>query len=341
MDTDRGFDDAVWKELVAEIGLGGIHVPTEFGGAGLSFVEVCIVLEEMGSSLFCAPFFSSNVLASSAILCAATDSQRAELLPPIVSGDVLATVAFAEDTRGCWDAGGITMECEGGRLSGEKLYVLDGVSADQFVVVAREQQNAGTQPVAFYLVDANARGLERKLLKTLDATRKQARIRFDDVPAVRLGEDEYPERGFDEFLVSATAAISAEMVGGAQRLLDSAVSYAKERVQFGREIGSMQAIKHKCADLLLTVEMAKSAAYYAANAVADMADDRRAAASIAKSAASDAYMQAASDCIQVHGGIGFTWEQDTHLWYKRAKTSEMFLGDSSYHRELLLQSWDV
>lgn len=339
MEQSRGFDPAVWQQLSEELALSAIHIPEKYGGQGFGVIELGIVMEEMGRSLLCAPYFASTVLAATAILNAGSEAQKLKLLPKIASGSCIATLAFTEPNNR-WDADGIellaTAQDDGFRLDGVKSYVLDGHIADLIILVARQSDD---DTLAFFAVDGAATGLKRSLLKTMDATRKQARLEFKDVPAELLGDPDIAANALAKTLDLAAIALANEMVGGAQQLLDTAIDYSGMRVQFGRTIGSFQAIKHKCADLLVAIELAKSAAYYAASAADEGAEDLPAIASLAKSSAADAYMQAARDCIQIHGGIGFTWDHDTHLWFKRAKSSEVFLGDPGYHRELMMQRW--
>ena len=218
---------------------------------------------------------------------------------------------------------------------------MDGHVADLLVVAARVGKTAGYEGLALFTLDANRAGVERRLLESMDPTRKLARIDFHGAHADLLGSLADGAAPILRTLDHAAIALASEMVGGAQALLDSAVSYAKLRVQFGRTIGSFQAIKHKLADMLLEVELAKSAAYYAAQAAAVEDPELPALASLAKAASSETYLHTAIECIQIHGGIGFTWDNDTHLWFKRAKSSEVFLGQPSYHRELLMQRWGV
>jgi alkylation response protein AidB-like acyl-CoA dehydrogenase len=344
MATERGYDSDVWRQLAEQLGLPAIHIPEVHGGSGFGPVELCIVMEEFGRYLLCAPYFASSVLATTAIMNGATAAEQAELLPPIASGERIATLAFTEP-NGRWDATGVelTAELAGADylLSGTKSFVLDGCSAELLIVVAREPGTSGSQGLSFFRVEPDAAGLVREQLQSMDATRKLARLTFTNTPGILLGELGNAAAALARTLSLAAIALANEMAGGAQALLDSAVSYAKMRVQFGRTIGSFQAIKHKCADMLLEVESAKSAAYYAAQAAADNDSDLPALASLAKACASDAYMNTAANCIQIHGGIGFTWENDTHLWFKRAKSSEAFLGDPSYHRELLMQNREL
>ena len=329
MDTTEGFDPDVWKQLGAELGLTGIHIPDEFGGSGFTFVELGIVLEEMGRALLCAPFFSSICLGANAILNAGTDDQRQELLPGIASGEVRATLAFTEPS-GDWTLDGITLRAEGGKLTGTKTYVLDGHTADLIVVAAREGDG-----ISFFTVPGDAGGLTRTALGTLDMTRKQAELVFDGVQASPLGESGAGADALRKTLEQAAVCLASECVGGSEKTMDMAVQYAKDRYQFGRPIGSFQAIKHKCADMLLRLESAKSAAYYAAWAATEDNEELSVAASLAKAYCTESYFANSRENIQVHGGIGFTYEHDAHLYYRRAKTCELFLGDPTYHRELI------
>ena len=335
METADGCDEAVWRRLCQDLAVAGVHVPEAYGGQGFTFAELAIVLQEMGRALYCGPYFSSTVLAATAVLLAASQDERAELLPPLAAGERRATLAIAE--AGGWQLDDIQLRADGGRLTGSKSHVLDGCTASLILVAAREADGG----LSLYAVDSNAPGLTAQPLTPLDPTRKLARLTFEDVQARCLGTPGKSGGALAKTLQLGTVALANEVVGGAERLLETAVEYAKERVQFGRAIGSFQAVKHHSAELLLTVELAKSAAYRAADAAAQDDADLPALASLAKAAAADAYMQAARDCIQIHGGIGFTWDNDTHLWYKRAKSSEVFLGTPAAHRELLMRQWHV
>jgi alkylation response protein AidB-like acyl-CoA dehydrogenase len=343
MATDQGYDPAVWRQLSAELALPGIHLPERYGGAGFGMVELGIAMEELGRALLCAPYFSTAVLAANAIVNAGSEAQKTALLPDLASGARLATLAVTE-LDGEWNPGAIELSAAavagGYQLEGVKSYVVDGHIADLLIVAARAPAAAGGDGVALFALPADTRGVQRRLLKSTDATRKIARIDFQGVRAELLGNLD-GMKPLLRTLDQAAVALANEMVGGAQTLLDSAVNYAKMRVQFGRPIGSFQAIKHKLADMLLEVELAKSAAYYAAQAAAVEDPQWPALACMAKATASDAYLHTATECIQIHGGIGFTWDNDTHLWFKRAKSSEVFLGQPSYHRELLMQRWRV
>jgi alkylation response protein AidB-like acyl-CoA dehydrogenase len=335
MDTTEGYDPAVWSQMADQLGLQSLTIPEEFGGSGFTYVELLVVLEEMGAALLCAPFFASVALAANALMTSGDDEAKKSYLPGIASGETIATLAITED-NGKWDFSGIECKAEkkgdGWVLDGHKMFVLDGHVANLIVVAARTP--AG---VSLFAIQGDAAGLTRTPLPTMDQTRKQARLEFSGTAAVLIGTDGGAEAGLAKTLDLAAVALAAEQVGGAQRVLDASVEYAKTRIQFGRPIGSFQAIKHKCADMLLEVESAKSAAYYAAWAAAEDSDELPVVASLAKSYCSEAYFHSAAENIQIHGGIGFTWEHPAHLYFKRAKSSELFLGDPSYHRELLAQ----
>jgi len=335
METTEGYDSAVWDQMANQLGLQAIAIPEEYGGAGFGYVELVVVFEEMGAFLLCAPYFSTVALASNCLLASGDESAKKDYLPGLASGETIATLAFTEDS-GRWDLEGVTMAArrqgDGWVLDGHKMFVIDGHTAQLILVAARTE--AG---VSLFAVEGEADGLTRTALATMDQTRKQARLEFSSTPARLVGDDGAGGAFLTHTLDLAAVALAAEQVGGAQRCLDMSVEYAKTRIQFGRPIGSFQAIKHKCADMLLEVESAKSAAYYAGWAAAEESDELPVVASLAKSYCSEAYFHAAAENIQIHGGIGFTWEHDAHLYFKRAKSSELLLGDPTYHRELLAQ----
>jgi alkylation response protein AidB-like acyl-CoA dehydrogenase len=335
METDNGFDTAVWTQMAEQMGLQGLHIPEEYGGSGFGYVELGIVLEEMGRSLLCAPFFSSVVLAANTLIHSGDEAAKKAYLPGIASGETIATLACTEPS-GKWDESGITMQASGSAgsytLTGTKMFVIDGHTANLLIVAART--GAG---VSLFAVEGDAAGLTRTALSTMDQTRKQAKIEFANTPATLIGAE---GKGWDilsTVLDLAAVGLAAEQVGGAQKVLEMAVEYAKVRVQFGRPIGSFQAIKHKCADMLLEVESAKSAAYYGLWCASEMNEELPSVASLAKAYCSEAYFHATAENIQIHGGIGFTWEHPAHLYFKRAKSSELMFGDPTYHREQLAQ----
>ena len=331
--TGPGHDAALWRKLGAELGLAGLVIPERHGGAGLGWVELVGVAEELGRGLAAVPFLSTVCLGTTAILVAGDEDQQARLLPSIARGDTSAALAYV-------DADVTTARADGDAviLTGRKRQVVDGHSAGVVIVTARTSNDPGSG-VGLYAVPGDAPGLTRRRLPTMDATRPLAELVFDGVrlPATaRLASSS--QAALDRILALACIGLAAEQVGGAQRCLDLSVEYAKVRTQFGRPIGAFQAIQHKCADLFLLVESARSAAYYAGWAAAqpDIPDDEVAtAASIAKAYCSDAYYQCAAETIQIHGGIGFTWEHDAHLYFKRARSSRDLLGAPAEHRERL------
>ncbi len=335
MATAEGYDPAVWRQMADELALQGLGIPEAYGGQGFGPVELYVVFEEMGAALLCAPYFSTVALAANAVLQVGDEGDRATYLPGIASGDTIATLAVTDDA-GQWDLRSTSTTAspagDGWVVNGVRSYVTDGSTASVIFVPA--MTDAG---LSLFAVAGDGVGVERTVLATMDQTRKQSRIVLTDAPATLVGPDGGALEGLETTLRIAAAALAAEQVGGAQRVLDSSVDYAKNRVQFGRPIGSFQAIKHKCADMLLDVESAKSAAYYAAWAAQELNDELAVAASLAKSFCSEAYFHCAAENIQIHGGIGFTWEHPAHLYFKRAKSSELFLGDPAYHRELLAQ----
>jgi len=335
METEVGYDTEVWTQMAEQLGLQSLIIPEAYGGQGFGYVELTVVLEEMGRFLLCAPFFSTVVLATNTLLVAGDEQACASYLPGIADGSTIATLALTE-ANGRWDESGIeataTASGDAWTITGEKMFVLDGHVANLILVAARTP--AG---VSLFAVDGDASGLTRTALPTMDQTRKQARLTFEGTPATLVGTDGAGWETLSTVLDLAAVGLAAEQVGGAQACLDMAVEYAKVRVQFGRPIGSFQAIKHKCADMLLEVESAKSAAYYAGWCASEMNDELPSVASLAKAYCSEAYFHAAAENIQIHGGIGFTWEHPAHLYFKRAKSSELLFGDPTYHRELLAQ----
>ena len=340
MDAADGGDPAVWKQAGEQLGLQGIAIPEEYGGSGFSFAEQAIVLEELGAALYGGPYLASAVLAANALLASGDEAAKKAYLPGIASGELIATLAFTEED-GSWEASATRLTATpattadasvvgGWQLDGHKSFVLDGHTAGLLLVIGR---TAGG--LSLFAVPGDAEGLVRTPLPTLDQTRKLARLEFSGVSATLLGADGAGEALLSRVLDIAAIAQAAEQLGGAQRALTMAVEYAKVRHQFGRPIGSFQAIKHRCADLLLEVESLRSAVVYAAAAVAEDSPEIPVVVALVKAYASDVYFHVAAENIQIHGGIGFTWEHDAHLYFKRAKASELFLGDATLHRERL------
>jgi alkylation response protein AidB-like acyl-CoA dehydrogenase len=333
MATDEGFDRGVWDQLSSQLSLPGLAIAEQYDGAGFSYVDLAVVFEEMGRAVFGGPYFATVALAANALLAADDEMARKDLLPGIARGETIATLAVTEHD-GAWRESSISTAAQaagdGWRLSGIKDFVVDGHIADLLLVVATTP--AGS---SLFAVDADASGVDRELLHTLDETRKLATVRLSDTPARLIGTDGAAWPVVERVLDLASVALALEAVGGAQRGLEMAVDYAKVRVQFGRPIGSFQAVKHRCADMLVDVEGAKSAAYYAAWCAAERGDELPISASLAKAFCTEVYAKIAADNIQVHGGIGFTWEHPAHLYLKRAKSSELLLGDPARHRDRL------
>jgi alkylation response protein AidB-like acyl-CoA dehydrogenase len=333
MDSPDGMDRDVWRQAGAQLGLQGIAIPEKYAGSGFSFAEQAIVLEELGAALYGGPYLASAVMAATALLASRDEAAMGDLLPDIASGEIVAALAFTEDS-GSWDPEDIALAAvsdgPGWLLDGHKSFVLDGQVADVILVVARTGRG-----LSLFAVGAAADGLTRTVLPTLDQTRKLARLEFTAVPSRPIGPAGEAPAVLARVLDIAAIGLAAEQLGGAQRCLDMAVRYAKVRHQFGRPIGSFQAIKHRCADLTVEVESLRSAVAYAAAAAAEDSAEVPVVAALVKAYASEVYFHAAAENIQIHGGIGFTWEHDAHLYFKRAKSSELLLGDASYHRARL------
>lgn len=346
MEDERGMTDAVWSKM-AELGWMGLMLPEEYGGSGLGFVDLVVVLEEMGRAVVPGPFFSTAVVGAVALLEGGSDAQRSELLPRLATGDLRVALAHLEPSARL-DAEGIattaTPDGDGYRVDGTKLFVPDAVGCELFIVVARDPGSHGAEGVRLLLVDGTASGVTITPLKTMDQTRKLAEVRLE---GVRVGGDRLLEgagggwRLLERIVDRGKVGLCAEMCGGAARVLEMSVEYAKVREQFGRPIGSFQAIQHKCANMLVEVESSKSVTYYAAWAVANDVEEGPLAAAMAKAYCSDAYRHTAGEGIQIHGGIGFTWEHDMHLYFKRAKSSEVTFGDATWNRELVAQLIDL
>jgi alkylation response protein AidB-like acyl-CoA dehydrogenase len=341
MEDERGFSDDQWKKM-AELGWTGLIVPEQLGGAGLNMVDMVVVLEEMGKVVMPGPFFASVILGGIAIDLGGSEAQKQRYLPDLAAGTLKATLAQVEES-GRWDAEGIALPAKAGgggfTLSGTKLFVHDAHNADILIVPVRTG-GKGTDGVTLLIVDAKAKGVATRVLKTMDQTRKLCEVTFDGVTVGKdavLGEVGRGWPLLDRLVDRAKVALCAEMCGGAQKVLDMSVEYAKVREQFGKPIGSFQAIQHKCANMMVQVESAKSATYYAAWAVANDVPEAHLAACMAKAYCSDAYRFVSAEGIQIHGGIGFTWEHDMHLYFKRAKGSEVTFGDATWNRELVAQ----
>ena len=339
MATEDAVTPAFWGKL-AENGWLGIAYPEEDGGSGLGLTDLVVLMEEMGRAAMPGPFPATVLLGGAAIAEAGSPDQRREWLPRIAAGEAKATLAVTEPNPR-WDAAGITAaareERGGFALSGTKMFVPDAHLADVLVVAARSRDGSTMEDgVSLFLVPSDAAGLDIRVLPSVDETRKVCEARLDNltVPAsALLGELHQGWPALARVIDRAAVALSAEMCGAAQRVLDMTVEYAKLRVAFGKPIGTYQGVKHKCADMLVEIENAKSLTYYAAWAVDEGDAEAPMAVSMAKAAASDAGRKVCAAGIQLHGGIGMTWEHDLHLYLKRAKADEVAFGDASWHRE--------
>jgi len=340
MEDERGYEPELWKKI-AGLGWTGLVIPEAYGGAGLSYVDIVLILEEMGRVVLPSPFIWT-VMVAEAIKRAGTEAQKQALLPKLAAGELIATPAWLEPSAQ-WGPEGITLPARqsGGEftLDGVKLFVNDAQIADCLLVAARTGGN-GADGITLFAIEAGRPGVSVTPLKTMDQTRKLSEVKFAGVKATAA--DVVGEVGKGWATLSAVidrgkVMLAAEMMGGAQKVLETTVEYAKVRVQFGRPIGSFQAVQHKCANMMIDVEGAKSAVYYAAWALSNEVEQAPVAAAVAKSAASDAFRRVSADGIQVHGGIGFTWDHDLHIYFKRAKSSEFTFGDATYNRELVAQ----
>ena len=339
MATDEAVTGEFWQ-LLAEQGWLGITYSEEDGGSGLGLLDLVVLMEEVGRAVMPGPFPATVLLGGAAIAAAGSPSTREEWLPRIASGDAKATLAVTEPNAR-WDAAGITLgareERGGFVLNGSKMFVPDAHLADVLVVAARSRDGSTMEDgISLFLVPKGTAGVEVRLLPSVDETRKLCEVKFANValPAASLlGELHHGWPALAGVIDRAAVALSAEMCGAAQRVLDITVDYAKMRVAFGKPIGTYQAVKHKCADMLVEIENAKSLTYYAAWAVDEGEADAAMAVSMAKAAASDAGRKVCAAGIQLHGGIGMTWEHDLQLYLKRAKASEIAFGDATWHRE--------
>jgi alkylation response protein AidB-like acyl-CoA dehydrogenase len=334
MEDDRGYGEALWAEM-AKLGWLGLPFAEEQGGAGLGLVELALVLEEMGRAAYPGPYFASVVLAGLGLQAGGSAAQQEKWLPAIASGQARGTAALLEDSLD-WDPAATTTTAArtgaGFRLTGVKRFVPWAHVADVALVPARAPEG-----VSLFLVDPRAAGVTLTPMVGIDLATRWSEMSLDGAAAEMMGPVGGAGPVLEGLLRRAAVGASAEMLGAARRCLDMSVGYAKVREQFGQPIGSFQAIRHRCAEMLLEVEKAHAAVYYAAWALSAGAEDAAMAASVCKSFVSEAARQVCGDAIQVHGGIGFTWEYDLHLYFKRAKALEPLYGDAAYHRELLVR----
>lgn len=355
MATEAGYDPALWQRICQELCFQAISVPEEYGGMGLGHVELAAVLEQMGRVLLCSPFFSTVCLGVNSLLLAGTQEQKQHYLPAIVDGSLTATLAWtgpqAARNGGRWGCEAVTATWQtvrdGYRLDGELRYVIDGHSADLLIIAARAPGSQGAVGISLFAVPSDTPGIVRQWLPTMDQTRHLAKITLSGVqlPASALmGTAGQGAVTLTNLTDLAKVCLAAEQMGAAQQVLDMSVAYMQERVQFGRPISSYQALKHKAADMKLKCEVARSAVYYAACVAQEalsptgdqqVASELHEAAAMAKGYCSDTLFFNAGNAIQLYGGVGFTWEYDVHLYFKRAKASELYLGNGAAQRELI------
>jgi alkylation response protein AidB-like acyl-CoA dehydrogenase len=352
--TERGYDPVVWRQLAGDtapasagalprgrsqlpgLGLAGLAVPEAYGGQGFSMLELSIALDELGRELAGGPFFATACLSVLALRNVATPAEQAAQLPQLASGETIAALAV-QDAPGPPRADAIACVAPGGRLSGTKRFVVDAQNAGLLLVAAREPGSRGEAGVALYALDANAPGVRIEAAAGLDLTRKLAHVELDGAPALRLGAAGSAWPGLARTLAEGAIGLAAEQIGAASRCLELAVAHARERVQFGRPIGSFQAVKHRAVDALTLLELARSAAWWAAWVASRPGEDLREAAAIAHSTACAAFWKSAYECIHLHGGMGFTWEHDAHLFYRRARADRILFGDPAAHDERLAE----
>ncbi|AQZ96460.1 acyl-CoA dehydrogenase family protein [Halopseudomonas phragmitis] len=355
MVTEAGYDPELWRRICQELCFQAITVPEAYGGMGLGQVELAAVLEQMGRVLLCSPFFATVGLGVNALLLAGSEAQKQQYLPAIVAGELTATLAWtgpqAARRGGQWGCEALGAEwqktAEGYQLSGELRYVIDGHTAGLLIVAARQAASQGREGIALFCVPAGSQGLNRQWQPGMDQTRHQARIVLNQVclpESARLAPEADGAAVLETLLDLAKLAMAAEQAGAARQVLDMSVSYMQARVQFGRPVAGYQALKHKAADMLLKCEVSRSAVYYAACVAQEaidpdgdktLAGELREAAAMAKAYCSDTFFFNAGTAIQLHGGVGFTWEYDVHLYFKRAKASELYLGSGAAQRELI------
>lgn len=338
METDSAFDATLWRKM-AEQGWTGILFPEEYGGIGMGMVEMAAVLEEMGRALLPGPYLSTVLLAGSTLAHAGNENQKQQYLKAVCDGHAKATLAILEEGAS-WSTASVHLHASsassGYVLQGRKMFVPDAAIADFLICAARLRGDP-----ALFIVPAGTHGMNIKATPAIDATRKLYEVIFDSVAVPEsavLAMGERAEAAVEHAFAVSTVGLVAEMVGGMQRLLEISVEYAKTRKQFGRPIGQFQAVQHMCADMLLMTESSRSAVYYAAWAMSEDESAASAAVSVAKAYASEAYREVGNRAIQVHGGMGFTWENDVHLYYRRAKASELEFGDATWHRERLART---
>jgi alkylation response protein AidB-like acyl-CoA dehydrogenase len=332
LDEPTGYDDATWRQMADQLGLPGLAIPEAYGGGGAGLLEVTIVMTELGRALLGTPYLATAVIAPALLLESADDPAARNLLDRIASGAVTVASALPQPASGDL-AVSATEAGDGWALDGSVDFVIDGAHAGVLLVPALTELGP-----RLFLVDGGADGLTCRPLVTLDNTRRQAWVELSGASAFAIGDAQSATRAIAKASDVAAIALAAEQLGGAERCLEAATEYAKLRHQFGRAIGSFQAVKHMCADMMIEVESARSTVLYAAWVGDNEPESLAEAASLAKARASDAFTKVAATNIQVHGGIGFTWEHDAHLYYRRANSSALLFGDARWHRKRLAQT---
>ncbi|RMB83788.1 acyl-CoA dehydrogenase family protein [Streptomyces shenzhenensis] len=328
MESELGYDPALWRRLGTDIGVLGLAVPEAYDGDGVGLVAQAVVVDELGAALVCGPVLGTLALAMPTLVALADEDAKRELLPSLCSGEHVATLV-APLATGVLDERAVTIEAtenDGWRLTGEVAQVPDGAAADTLLVLARTSDG-----LALFAVAGDADGLTRTALTTLDLTRRQAAVSFAATPAQLLASGTEAVGAVERAALVASVLLAVESVGGAQRMLDVTVAHVSTRKQFGQPVGAFQAVKHRCANLLIAVETARSAAYHGVWALQDGTDDPQLAAGLAKAAASESYQAVSAGAIQLHGGLGFTWEGSPHLYFKRASTNGLTLGTATQH----------
>ncbi|MCG8590543.1 MAG: acyl-CoA/acyl-ACP dehydrogenase [Proteobacteria bacterium] len=335
MESPESYDATLWKQMAGELALPGLAVPEAHGGQGFGLLELGIAAEELGRVLYAGPFFSSTCLATPTLLHVGGEADHIRWLPSLASGESIATLALLED-GGSWDPADVALEATSDgsdcRLTGAKALVSDAEAADLFLVVARQPGTRGRDGLTLLAVPRDAAGLEVTALESLDGTRGWSRVAFRDTPAHVVGTPGEAAAGLELALAQATALLACECAGGAKRALDLTVAYVGERVQFARPVGSFQAVKHRCAEALLDVQSAVVTAQWASWVAEEDPAQAREAAHVAKAVTGDAFVRTTQAMLQLHGGIGFTWEADVHLYVKRARTTGTLLGGAREHR---------
>jgi alkylation response protein AidB-like acyl-CoA dehydrogenase len=334
LDGKATYDKALWKGL-AEMGFLGVAIPEEFGGAGAGHLELCVIAEEMGRALAPVPFSSTVYLAAEALLLAGSDAQKAKWLPLIASGEAIGTLALFEGS-GNPSPDKIQLAAANGTLSGTKKPVADGAIADFAIVAARTGSTGRETDISLFIVDLKGDGVEAKALANVDPSRQQAEIIFKNTKAELLGAANEGWSILSRVLDRAAVLIAFEQVGGSDRALEMGRDYALDRIAFGRQIGSFQAVKHMLADMYVSATLARSNCYYGAWALSTNASELPEAAAAARISATQAFQHCSKNNIQVHGGMGFTWEFDCHMYYRRSNALALGLGSLSYWEDQLI-----